>query len=161
MKLHHKVVIFTWCACLIFFLLPSFGNSVLPCASSGDTNFISESDRFTQYTYIITIDVTATTNENCHPSELVKSSTTCKSLNHALQVYGGISSVVFNLVASDEVYLYTLNFTYNVTNQHNIWFRIYGNSSSWPQASIPTITCLEGAGLAISLVNSSNISFSS
>ena len=154
------VVFFLWCTCLMLFLLPSAvmgSNSALPCTSAWQfnellttANSISDSDRFA---HTITIDVKATDNETCHPSKQEKSSATCKSLNDALQMYHGISSVMFYLIAPDEVYY--LNFTYKVTNQHTIWFR--GNST-WPQAMIPTVRCMENVGL--SFINSSNISFS-
>ena len=164
MKMFHKVVFFSWCACWIIFLLPSGGDFVLPCAPlwqlsdrSKDINSISEADRFAQYSYIITVNVTATNNEKCHLSELGKFSATCKSLNDALEVFGGISSVAFYLVSPGEVY--NLSSTYNVKNEHDIWF--HGNSSSslpHNQTSIPMIKCLKGVGF--SFVNSSNIFFS-
>ena len=170
MKMFHKVVFFSWYACLIIFLLPSGGNSVLPRAPSWqfsdrskDINSISESKRFAQYSYIITVNVTATNNENCHnDSELPergKFKASCKSLNDALEEYGGKSSVVFYLVTPQPHKVYNLSSTYNMTNQHDIWF--YGNSSSslpHHQTLIPTIKCLEGVGF--SFVNSSNIFFS-
>ena len=168
MKMFHKVVFFTWCAFLIIFLLPSGGNSVLPRAPtwqfsdrSNDVNSISESERFAQYSYIITVNVTAINDENCHSPEQGKSwtSATCKSLNDALEVYGGKSSVVFYLVTPQPGEVYDLSSTYNVMNQHDIWFH-GNNSSSLPQAStlMATVKCVEGVGL--SFVNSSNIFFS-
>ena len=114
---------------------------------------ISESDQFAQFMYIVTVDPTANDNETCHPPEQRRSSVTCKNLNHVLQMYHGVSSVVFYLAAPEEIYYQ--NFTYNVTNQHNVWF--YGNSSL-PHGLIPTVKCLRNVGL--SFINSSNISFS-
>ena len=160
MTMFDKVVFPPWYTCLMLFLLPATvmgDNSVLPHTSSWQfselsttVDSISESNKFA---HIIVIDVKATDNENCHPPKQEKSNATCKSLNDALEMYHGVSSVMFCLVAPDEVYY--LNFTYNAMNQHNIWFRGKG---SWPQAKIPTVECMENVGL--SFVNSSNISFS-
>ena len=166
MKMFHKVAFLSWCACLIIFLLPSGGYSAVPHAPlwqfsdrSKDINSISESDRFAQYSYIITVNVTATNDENCHSPEQGKSwtSATCKSLNDALETYGGKSAVVFFLVRIPPGEVYNLDSTYNVMNQHDIWFHGNGNTTL-PQTSIPTIKCMENVGL--SFVNSSNIFFS-
>ena len=163
MKIFHKVVFLPLYAYLMSFLLHSAvmgSSSVLPHTSfwqlnqsSKDTNSISESNKFVQFRYVVTIDLNAIDNKACYPHEQGKSSATCKSLNDALQTYHGKNSVVFYLADPKEVYY--LNFTYNATDQHDIWF--YGNSS-WSQTLIPTVKCLENVGL--SFVNLSNISFS-
>ena len=110
-------------------------------------------DQFAQFKYVVTIDPInskATDNDTCLSPPNEKN--LCNSLDHALQIYHGLSSVLFYLAAPGEIY--RLNFTYKVTNQHNIWF--YGNSSL--SSAIPTIKCLEHVGF--SLINSSNISIS-
>ena len=142
----------------VFLLITVAGSNSLLDASlrnhlSKGADSISESDQFARFMYVVTVDPTANDNETCHPPEQRRSSVTCKNLNHVLQMYYGVSSVVFYLAASEEIYYQ--NFTYNVTNQHNVWF--YGNSSL-PHGLIPTVKCLRNVGL--SFINSSNISFS-
>ena len=111
-------------------------------------------DQFTQFKYTVIIDpinARAINNETCRPTDGENSTVLCKSLGHALQIYHGLSSVVFYLAAPEEHYY--LNFTYNVINQHDIWFD--GNSSL---SRSPIIKCLENVGF--SFINSSNISIS-
>ena len=108
-------------------------------------------DQFTQFKYTVIIDpinARVINNETCRPTDGENSTVLCKSLGHALQIYHGLSSVVFYLAASEEHYY--LNFTYNVTNQCDIWFD--GNSSL---SRSPIIKCLENVGF--SFINSSNI----
>jgi hypothetical protein len=113
----------------------------------------SASDQFAQFKYRVTVDPKETDNDTCCFSPCVKnSSVSCKNLDHALQIYGCLSSVVIYLAAPGATY--HLNFTYNVTKQQDIWF--YGNSSLSP--AIPTIKCLKNVGF--SFTNSSNISIS-
>ena len=115
----------------------------------------SISDQYAHFKYVIMIDPTNTKvidSDSCRPPEEKKPSVVCKTLGHALQISHGLNSVAIYLTAPGEIYY--LNFTYNVTNQHNIWFR--GNRSLSPV--IPIIKCSENVGL--SFVNSSNISFS-
>ena len=117
----------------------------------------SASDQFALFKYFVTVDpvsAKATDNDTCiiSPHDERHSSVFCKSLDHALQIYRGVSSVVIYLAAPTA--MYHLNFTYNVTKQQKIWF--YGNSSLSP--AIPTIKCSENVGL--SFRNSSNISIS-
>ena len=120
----------------------------------------SVSDQFVQFKYFVTIDpvsAKATDNDTCMISshnEKHNSPVLCKSLDHALQIYRGVSSVVIYLAAPTATY--HLNFTYNVTKQQNIWF--YGNSSLSP--AIPTVTIKCGENVGFSFTNSSNISIS-
>ena len=112
-------------------------------------------DQFSHLWYTITVDPTSTKAIDsgiCQPPEGERPSILCKTLDHALQISHGLSSVVIYLAAPGEIYY--LNSTYNVTNQHNICFN--GNGSLYP--IIPMVKCSENVGL--SFVNSSNISFS-
>ena len=127
----------------------------LPKYTESESFSQSASDRFTQFKYVVTIDPlnTRATNDTCLILPHVKESPVlCKSLDDALQLYHGLSSVLFYLAAHGTIY--RLSFTNNVTNQHNISF--YGNSSL--SSAIPTIKCFENVGF--SFINSSNISIS-
>ena len=133
----------------------SFNNELSNAYTNLESFSESISDLFADFQYVISVDPTNTKaidNDTCRPPEEKKRSVLCKSLDHALQISHGLSSVVVYLAAPGQTY--PLNFTHNVMNQHNIW--INGNSSL--PSVIPAVKCLENVGL--SFTNSSNISFS-
>ena len=165
----HKIISLAWCTSLMSVLLLAVtgSKSFLPDPDtllgllsfegtqlSKDSSCFSKSHQFAKFMHIVTIDPTAVIDSTaCHRVGPEKSSVTCRNLNHVLKKYHGVSSVVFYLAAPGKGY--SLNFTYNVTNQHNV--RFCGNSSL-PQAKIPTVKCNEKGGF--SFINSNNISFS-